>query len=52
MDVKWNPVNPSIFATADAEGYVDIWDLTKDEEAPISHYKTGIIFIIRQSWVK
>lgn len=30
MDVKWNPVNPSIFATGDAEGFVDIWDLTKD----------------------
>ena len=50
MDVKWNPVNPSIFASGDAEGFIDIWDLTKDIEAPIIHHKAGIRLVKRQLW--
>ncbi len=29
-DVKWNPVNPTMFASANGEGFIDIWDLSKE----------------------
>ena len=31
FDVQWSPSNPSIFAQVDADGYLDIWDINKDE---------------------
>ena len=38
-DVAWNPSNPSIFATVNNDGIVDLFDLTKDVEQPIAHKK-------------
>jgi len=35
-DVQWSPTHPSIFASCDAEGYVDIWNINKDREAPVA----------------
>ena len=35
---KWHPFNPSIFATADGSGYIDIWDLNRDKEIPTFRY--------------
>jgi len=29
-DVKWNPVKPTMFASSNGEGFIDIWDLSKD----------------------
>lgn len=40
-DVAWNPVNPSLFATVNNEGYLDIFDLTRDLELPIAHEKVS-----------
>lgn len=40
-DVQWSTVHPSVFATCDGEGYVDIWDINRDIEAPIARKKTG-----------
>lgn len=34
LDVKWCPTHPAVFATSDAEGYIDIWDLNTDLENP------------------
>ena len=41
---KWHPVNPSIFATGDGSGYIDLWDLNRDKEIPTFRYdlKTAI----------
>ena len=41
---KWHPLNPSIFATADGSGYIDLWDLNRDEKIPTFRYdlKTSI----------
>jgi len=33
-DVKWSPVSPALFATADGDGRVDIWNLANDSELP------------------
>ena len=40
-DVQWSTVHPSVFSTCDGEGYIDIWDINKDIEAPIARKKTG-----------
>lgn len=34
-DVQWSPTHPSVFASCDAEGYVDVWDINKDREQPV-----------------
>lgn len=34
-DAQWSPTHPSVFASCDAEGYVDIWNINKDHETPI-----------------
>ena len=41
---KWHPTNPSIFATGDGSGYIDLWDLNRDREIPTFRYdlKTAI----------
>jgi dynein intermediate chain len=36
-DVEWSPVHPSMFACCDGDGFVEVWDLNKDTEAPIAH---------------
>lgn len=33
-DVKWSPNNPALFATADGDGKVDIWNIANDIELP------------------
>jgi len=39
--VAWHPNNPSLFATVNNDGYLDIFDLTKDLELPIAHEKVS-----------
>jgi len=34
-------VHPSVFASCDGDGYIDLWDLNRDTEAPVSRKKTG-----------
>lgn len=36
-DIAWHPTNPSLFSTVNNEGYIDIFDLTRDLELPIAH---------------
>lgn len=40
-DVQWSPVHPSVFASCDGDGFIDIWDINKDSESPIVRKKTG-----------
>jgi len=35
FDAKWSPVHPSLLASGDAAGNIDLWDLCKDMEVPI-----------------
>ena len=39
--MQWSTVHPSVFASCDGEGYIDIWDINRDTEAPIARKKTG-----------
>lgn len=38
-DVQWSPVHPSLFASVDGDGFIDVWDINKDVEAPIARKK-------------
>ena len=37
--MSWNPGNPAVFSCVNNEGYVDLFDLTRDVELPIVHKK-------------
>ncbi|KAK9495658.1 WD40-repeat-containing domain protein [Lipomyces doorenjongii] len=41
-DVAWNPVRPAVFASVGCAGKVDIWDLSKETEVPITSTKPAI----------
>lgn len=30
-------MHPGVFASVDGDGYVDVWDICKDMDSPISH---------------
>lgn len=32
MDVAWSPEHPAMFASADASGRIDLWNLNNDVE--------------------
>jgi len=49
-DIKWNPSNPSLFACVNNEGYVDLFDLTKDLELPIAHKKVSNFAQNKMTW--
>ena len=33
--MQWSPTHPSVFASCDADGYVDVWNINRDKETPI-----------------
>ena len=49
-DVQWSPTHPSIFASCDGEGNIDIWDIVKDIEAPFLKHKAEISAIHKLKW--
>jgi dynein intermediate chain, cytosolic len=40
-DVAWHPTNPSLFTTVNNDGYLDVFDLTRNVELPIAQEKVG-----------
>jgi len=34
FDVQWSPVHPSVFASGDGSGKLDVWNLTVDTDVP------------------
>ena len=40
-DVQWSPVHPSTFAACDGDGFLEVWDLNRDAEAPVAHKQTA-----------
>jgi len=50
FDVKWSPVHPSLFASCDAEGFVDLWDINKDLENPIAHHRRDNGIVHKLAW--
>lgn len=49
-DTKWHPTNPSIFASVDGSGKLDLWDLNKDIEMPTFRYEVGKNSLNRLAW--
>ena len=49
-DVQWSPVHPSVFASCDGEGYLDLWDINKDIEVPQERFKTGEKALNKLRW--
>ena len=49
-DVDWNPSNPSIFATVNNDGAIDLFDLTRDLEQPIAHKKINNLAQNKCKW--
>ena len=49
---KWSPTHPSILATGDGDGYLDIMDLNKDIESPKVHSKLGDYAISKLCWTE
>ena len=37
FDVQWSPTHPSVFASVDADGFLDVWDINKETVKPIIH---------------
>jgi len=35
FDVQWSPTHPGVFGSVDAEGYLDVWDINNQTDAPI-----------------
>lgn len=38
-DVAWSTFNPAVFADVDGSGHLEIWDLSKDLEIPVTRIK-------------
>jgi len=41
FDVKWSPIHPAVFASVDAMGKVDIWNINTDTEVPVVSLQTN-----------
>ena len=49
---KWSPTNASILATGDGNGFLDIFDLNKDIEAPKIRCKLGNEALNKICWTE
>jgi len=49
-DVAWSPTNPTLFSSVDRDGYIDLWDLSKDLEVPCVHYKGDSRALNKLAW--
>eukprot|EP00826_Nyctotherus_ovalis_P008308 TRINITY_DN12146_c0_g2_i4.p1 TRINITY_DN12146_c0_g2~~TRINITY_DN12146_c0_g2_i4.p1 ORF type:complete len:284 (+),score=71.50 TRINITY_DN12146_c0_g2_i4:73-924(+) len=50
FDVKWSPMHPSAFASCDAEGFVDLWDISADTENPVVRCRRDNAIVHRLAW--
>jgi len=49
-DTKWSPTNPCLFASADGDGNLDIWDLSKSIETPYTRQVTSSKALNKLAW--
>lgn len=50
-DVKWSPIHPALFATADGMGKIDLWNLNNDTELPTASMEIeGGVAVNRLIW--
>lgn len=50
MDVKWSTTHPGVFATCDAEGFIDVWDINQDFETPVLRTQKSMIAVNKIAW--
>ena len=36
-DAQWSPSHPGVFASCNVEGFVDVWNINNNREAPAVH---------------
>ena len=53
-DVSWSPIHPSLFASVDGEGRLDLWNLIKDSEIPTASLRlnNGLSALNKLKWTK
>ena len=49
-DVQWSPVHPSVFASCDGDGGLDLWHLVANQEGPVSRKKVGGVPLNSLKW--
>ena len=49
-DAKFHPINPSLFASVDGQGRLDLWDVNKDTESPILSKEVGKDALNKVAW--
>lgn len=50
MDIDWHPQHPAIFGSAQADGVLNIWDISKDVEVPRVTQSVGHTALTRLKW--
>eukprot|EP01071_Lankesteria_metandrocarpae_P008848 Lankesteria_metandrocarpae@DN506_c0_g1_i1.p1 len=50
FDAKWHPNHPGVFATGDAMGTLDFWDISRDMEIPVVRTDTTFPAINKVLW--
>ena len=50
FDVKWSPIHPAVFASADAMGKVDIWNINTDTEVRCNYVYWQIVATIHRTY--
>lgn len=53
-DVAWSPIHPSLFASVDGEGRLDLWNLINDSEIPTASicFNNGQSALNKLKWTK
>ncbi|MGL5405224.1 MAG: hypothetical protein ACRDAX_00100 [Propionibacteriaceae bacterium] len=50
MDVQFSPVHPSLFASVDLHGRMNLWNLSRDLEIPLASLKVDDTDLHRVAW--
>ncbi|OQS07255.1 cytoplasmic dynein intermediate chain [Thraustotheca clavata] len=49
-DIRWSPVHPGLFCTADGSGKVSLWNISQDSEIPVADIKVSDRALNKVRW--
>ncbi|EQC30847.1 hypothetical protein SDRG_11329 [Saprolegnia diclina VS20] len=49
-DIRWSPVHPGLFCTADGSGKISIWNISNDTEIPVADIKVSDRALNKVRW--
>ncbi|OQR82407.1 cytoplasmic dynein intermediate chain [Achlya hypogyna] len=49
-DIRWSPVHPGLFGTADGSGKVSVWNISNDTEIPVADFKVSDRALNKLRW--